>query len=139
MSESLGQDTASSENRVKQHLDNAVTEQEAASGNLEQYHRPAAMDNQEKAIEELNAALESMSRQGQQDQQAEKQGDQQEQQQQASSSEGLEHNNEEQGEEQASIEQFSDDADDILEEEKENRRQRDLRALETYKEVERDW
>ena len=142
ISQITGQDIPSSDNKVEQHLENATKEQEAASGNLEQYNRASAMDNQEKALEELNAALESMSQQGQQGQQAEQeeqQGAQQEQQQQASPSEEPEQNNGEQEEEQAFLEQLSEDADDILDEEKENRKQRDIRASDTYKEVDRDW
>lgn len=100
------------------------------------------LDEINKRKEEAKQQQEAMeeTEQGQQGEGAEQeqQGNQQEQ-QQASPSEEYDQDNEDQEEEQASFEQLSDDADDILDEEKENRKQRDLQASGSYKEVDRDW
>ena len=132
------QNAPSQESPVATHLKNAVKEQQAASGNLEQQNSAAAEKNQEKAVEELKEALSALSS-GQQckspvPQQQQQQGEQQ-QQQEASADKRPEEGNED----QEAAAQMDDDALDILDEEKENKKQRRMQSAGGYRDVDKDW
>lgn len=143
-----GQPPAQQKNPVEQHLKNAVTEQEAASGNLDQSHIKEAETNQEKAVKELKDALASLEKdQGKQGQQPDQQGSdgsQQDQSQPEKEQPSAEENpqdpaepDQEQGHDDAA--QMSEDAQNILDEEKENQEQRKIRSSGRYKSVDKDW
>jgi Ca-activated chloride channel homolog len=137
------------------HLDNAVKEEQAASGNLEQKNTQAAMTNQEKALKELQDALSppddgKKSGENQQqdkgkgpeqkkpeEQQGQKQQGQDQQGQQQPKPSGQEPQKQEGKEE--GVKQASDDAKDILDEEKENKTQRQLQNEGGYRDVDKDW
>ena len=131
------QNAPSQESPVATHLNNAVKEQQAASGNLGQQNSAAAEKNQEKAVEELKEALSALSS-GQQckspdPQQQQKEGEQQ--QQEASADKRPEGGNDD----QEAMAQMGDDARDILDEEKENKKQRRVQSAGGYRDVDKDW
>lgn len=145
MSKTHGQDDKKTP--AETHLDNAVKEEQAAAGNLEQKNTQAAMTNQEKALKELKDALSSpeKDRKSAENQQQDKyQGTEQqqpqgeEQQKQQGSSPGQEPQKQDKGKEEG-IKQSSDDARDILDEEKKNKTQRQLQAEGGYRDVDKDW
>ena len=133
------QNAPSQESPVATHLKNAVKEQQAATGNLEQQNSAAAEKNQEKAVEELEEALSALSS-GQQckspdpQQQQQQQGEQQQQQEATADKRP-----EEGGDEQEAAAQMGDDARDILDEEKENKKQRRMQSAGGYRDVDKDW
>ena len=132
------QNAPSQESPVATHLNNAVKEQQAASGNLGQQNSAAAEKNQEKAVEELKEALSALSS-GQQckppdSQQQQKEGEGQKQQQSASADKQPEGNND-----QEATAQMGDDARDILDEEKETKKQRRMQSAGGYRDVDKDW
>jgi len=130
--------TPATENPTEKHLKNAVKEQTAASGNLEQDHTSEAKANQEKALKELKDALSSLS-EGQKagGQQQEQQGG--EGQEQAPSCTDTAPQEKEDQHEDTAAAQLSDGAHDILDEEKENKKQRRMRSAGGYRDVDKDW
>ncbi|SPD74207.1 exported hypothetical protein [uncultured Desulfobacterium sp.] len=158
MSKAPGKADPDQKTKAETHLDNAVKEEQAAAGNLEQKNTGAAMRNQEKALKELKDTLASLGKdqdsgqdqkkdksqeadqkkdQGQQGQK-QQQGEEQQKQQGQQPSPGKEPQKQDEGKEEG-IKQLSDDAKDILEEEKENKNQRHLKAEGGYRDVEKDW
>jgi Ca-activated chloride channel family protein len=135
-----GQNNASDEVSASKHLENAAKEQDAGYGNLGQKNTKEAAKNQEEAIKELNEALDSQEKGGNNDgagqDKKDRQGKQQGQQEQSSSDE-----DEKAGSDQAQAARanLSDDAQDILNDEKENKEQRRSLSIGGYKGVEKDW
>jgi Ca-activated chloride channel homolog len=149
---------ASEEDQVEKHVENAVKEQEAASGNLDQKNTKESVDNQKEAVKDLKDALASLNKdknngsgednkcqdkkeEGQKDNkqgQNDNQQGQQEQQQDSSSKESQQ-NGSDQSQQQAAIGNLSDDAKDILNDEKQNMEQRRALAIIKYKDVDKDW
>ncbi len=128
---------------AEKHIKNAAKEQQAASGNLTQKNTGAAKNNQEKAIKELEDALDSLSDKQQcnnKDQQQKQQQDGSEQkQEQDSSDDDSSQDQEGQEESQQNMSPISDDAHGILDEEKENKKQRMSQPSGGFRDVERDW
>jgi Ca-activated chloride channel family protein len=142
MPKSNNQKTTATENPAEKHLRNAVKEQRAASGNLEQFNTSAAQTNQEKALEELKDALASLRGEqeaGGQRQEQQQEGEQQEQQQQTQSTDKPPQDKEDKEKNGTAMAQLSDDAEDILDEEKENKKQRRLQTSGGYRAVDKDW
>ncbi len=148
------QNPNSKEDPTETHLKNAATEQKAAAGNLQQYHTKEAEANQERAVKELEKALDSRARnqkgadqqqgrqqekgqnqQPQSDQQGEPQGAKEPPQCEATPSE----QDKNQGQNQLEGARVSEDARDILDEEKENQDARRLQVPGGYRGVDKDW
>jgi len=133
---------ASKEDPVAKHVENAVKEQDAATGNLDQQNTKASVDNQKKAVKELNEALESQKKDGNNgtgDNKENQQDKQEGQQQQGSSGNESQQGQSDQSKDRTAVGNSSDDAKDILNEEKENKEQRRALTVRGYKEVEKDW
>ena len=132
------QQNQGSENPSLKHLNNAIKEQTAAEGNLRNSAAANAEKNQENAIKELKDTLipPEQNNEGQQKQQ-EQQG-QQENKERSAEEKSSQEQNQSQNEEQA-VTQPDEDAQDILNEEKENQKQRQVRGVTGYRDVEKDW
>ncbi len=138
-----GPNVPPAENPTEKHLENATKEQQAASGNLDQKNTGAAENNQEKALKELEDALDSLNDKKQcnkdeQQKQQQQDGSRQKQEQKPSNDESSQ-GQKGQEESQETMAQMSDDAHDILDEEKENKKQRRMQSSGGYRDVERDW
>lgn len=138
-----GQNATPAESPTEKHLKNAAKEQQAASGNLDQKNTGTAKNNQEKALKELEDALDSLSdkqqcNKDQQQKQQQQEGSQPKQEPESSNDESSQ-DQEGQEKSQETMAQMSDDAHDILDEEKENKKQRMSQPSGGYKDVERDW
>jgi len=116
--------------QARQHMDNAVGEQNEAADQLDDDCGAKAEPRQAKAVEELKKALEAMSgEQGQQDQG-------QQDQSQTAPQEQPQPAEEERAQEQ--VVPLTDQARDILEEEKDNLERRQLPSA-AYRPVDKDW
>jgi tetratricopeptide (TPR) repeat protein len=152
MSKNHGRPDPDKKTEAETNMDNAVKEEQAAAGNLEQKNTGAAITNQEKALQELKDAMSSLDEeqksekdnqqdksQGCEEQKAQgQQGQEQQKQEVQKPSPGQEHQKQEE-EKQKGAAQFSGDAKDILDEEKENKAQRQLQAEGGYRDVDKDW
>jgi len=137
--------------QVKQHLDQAVSAQDAATGKLESNQLKPAHPDQKRAAEELKKALESMTQPQDKQQQQKQQGDQQqgqkeeqkEQEKQEQQGQEDEQKDQEKQEEQEKQEKqqalANEKARDILDEEKENREKRQAQPAGGYRAVDKDW
>jgi len=131
---------ASKEDQTAKHLENAKKEQDAASGNLDQKNTKAAANNQQKAVDELKDAVNSMQNNGNNNAGQKNNGQQDKQTQQASSGDQAQHDKDNQSQTLSALNSTSDDAKKILNEEKTDRdEQRKALAVRGYKEVDKDW
>ena len=151
-------------NPVKDHLENAASEQGKASEKLEGNQPEPAQENQKKALDELQNALAALEKgneaqqnqaenqgdkeKGQQAQSAENKGqkdqDEQKEAQAADKNEGQSDRPKEEGkqqedEQQAQMAQLPDNPQQILDEERKNRNERDLGRAGGFSEVDKDW
>lgn len=136
---------------VNEHLDRAIAEQDKSEDSLDMEDPEYAISSEQKAKEELEKALEAMSKkdgnkprhdkQGEQNQQRGERQQQEKQQQavqqQNSSEKKSKEEEKKQGEQQAVVQ--DEDAHNILDEERRNRDKRQLRAPGGYRAVDRDW
>jgi len=123
------------------HVDQSAGHQESAVDTLGRTRPWDAREDQEKALEELEKALDALKDQQQPQEQPQGQEDQrdEEQQQQPQENEGEpQQQPDKQADEQQAI-PLTDTAKDILEEEKENRDRRRLRRPAGYRPVDKDW
>ncbi len=142
LAESLMKNAPKEKNPGEKHLENAAKEQQAAAGNLEQYHTSEAEKNQDKALRELKNALEALrdtQKSGIEKPASGRQQTEQQKQQDASSADSSSGEKTHKKENLAEMEQLSDDAHDILDEERENRRQRSFQSTGGYRAVDKDW
>ena len=132
--------------KVKEHLGKAVSEQDTAAGKLEGQRLTQAQPNQQKAVEHLEHALESMKQpgQGQQQQQQQQQDPEQQQQQgqqqqQQQTQEQQENQDKGQQREQQQAVMADEQARDILDQEKENRERREVQMPAGHRAVDKNW